>query len=234
MIRFKDIQIPKPCSVDYDSLPGNEVKRFCGSCEKHVYDFRGKDEAYFNSIINSHGKVCAIFYEDDIQPTILKIKRPFYYAFAVKLIGALLFIKTLLSSEHAQAVSIRSHTTTQQSVDSIGVKVEFKNQRRINATYVMSIYINNVIYTSGTNLDHGTGYIWLPDSLKENDKIRVTIQGSKRKFHAHVYKIKNHGYNFLYKNSDAITIKINNTKKVILIRKKRRQLAGKYSPQLSN
>jgi hypothetical protein len=110
MIRFKNIHIPKPCSVDYDSLLYDEVKRFCGNCKKHVYDFRGKDEVYFNSIINAYGKVCGVFYQDDIQPITFKIKRKFYYAFAAKLIGAMLFIKTLLSSDHAQASTIQTHT----------------------------------------------------------------------------------------------------------------------------
>ena len=72
MIRFKDINIPNPCSVDYDSLPYDEVKRFCGSCEKHVYDFRGKDEAYLNEVFRQTGKVCGIYYEDQISKPALK------------------------------------------------------------------------------------------------------------------------------------------------------------------
>ena len=67
MIRFKDISIPKPCSVNYDSLPYNEVKRFCGSCEKHVYDFRGKDETYLNKILLHEPDTCGIFYMDELN-----------------------------------------------------------------------------------------------------------------------------------------------------------------------
>ena len=230
MIRFKDIQIPKPCSVDYDSLPGNEVKRFCDSCEKHVYDFRGKDEAYFNSIIKSHGKVCGIFHEDDIQATTLKIKRSFYHAFAAKMIGVLLFLKTLLSSYHAQASSIKTHTITQQSTDSTGVKVEIKNRSTQYQAYLLDIFINNKLYESGANLDDGTGFIWLPDSLKENDRIRVVV----KEYYEYRYKIHYKEYNFNYNEYEKITIKIKFHKKLEIhlskkLKRKRRATAGIYS-----
>ncbi|WP_018342935.1 hypothetical protein [Cytophaga aurantiaca] len=228
MIRFKDIHIPKPCSVDYDSLPGDEVKRFCSSCEKYVYDFRGKDEVYFNSIINAHGKVCGFFYEDDIKSTAVKIKRPFYSAFAAKLFGIFLFIKTLLSSDHAQASTFQTHTTTQQATDSSGVKVNIKNRPSQYQAYLLDIFINNTLYKSGANLDDGTGFIWLPDSLKENDKIRIVIKdyGDNRGS----YKIHRKEYHFNYKESEKITVKIKFHKRseIHLFKKRRRSTGGVY------
>ena len=230
MIHFKDIRIPKPCSVDYDALPGNEVKRFCDSCEKHVYDFRGKDEAYFNSIFNTHGKVCGIFYEEDIQEATVIIKRPFYYAFAAKLIGAFLFLKTLLSSHYIQASTNHTHATIQESTDSTGVKVEIKNRSTQYQAYLLDIFINNTLYESGANLDDGTGFIWLPDSLKENDQIRVVVE----EYYEHRYKIHRKKYNFKYKESEKITIKIKFHKKLEIHlskkpKRKRRATAGIYS-----
>jgi hypothetical protein len=117
MIRYKDISIPKPCSVDYDLLPGDEVKRFCNSCEKHVYDFRGKNEAYLNEIYQTTGKVCGIYYEDQIQATTLKKQRPFYYSFVTKIISVGLFLKTILSAHDTQAL-ITPAPITQQATDS--------------------------------------------------------------------------------------------------------------------
>jgi len=105
MICFKDIQIPKPCSVDYDSLSGNEVNRFCGSCEKHVYDFRGKDEGYLNEVYQITGKVCGIYYEDQIKRKSSKIQRPFYRTLMNQIIGVGLFIKTVISSHEAEAAT---------------------------------------------------------------------------------------------------------------------------------
>lgn len=226
MIRFKDIRIPKPCTVDYDSLPYNDVKRFCNSCAKHVYDFRGKDEVYFNSIINMHGKVCGIFYKDDIQSTTIKIKHPFYYTFIAKLVGVFLFFKTLLSSDYAQASNIKLDNVSQQFNDSTGFNVEIKNKHNYYVSYSMDIFINDTLYKSGNNLDKDTGFILLPDSLKKNDKIKVVIHGSKRKFDKHVYKIKSREYNFIYSNSNKITIPITAKRKAILIKKSKPQAAG--------
>ncbi|HSY60501.1 MAG TPA: hypothetical protein VK796_01445 [Cytophaga sp.] len=225
MIRFKDIHISRPCSVDYDSLSGNEVKRFCGSCEKHVYDFRGKDEAYFNSIIHTHGKVCGIFYQDDIQSA-LKIKRPFYHTFAAKLIGALLFIRTLLSTDHAQASTIQTYANTQQYTDSTGIKVNTKKRHTQYQTFLLDIFINNTLYKSGANLDDGTGFIWLPDSLKENDKIRIVV----KEYDAYRYKIHRKEYHFNYMDSEKIIIKIKLHKKSELhfFKRRKRTTAGIY------
>ena len=228
MIRYKDISIPKPCSVDYDALPGDEVKHFCGSCEKQVYDFRGKDEAYFNSIINRYGKVCGIFHKDDIQATTLKIKHPFYHVFAAKLIGVGLFLKTLLNSHDVEASTTYMQATTQQSTDSTGVKVEIKNRDDYYLNYSIDIFINNTLYKSGNNLDKNTGYIGLPDSLIEHDKIKVVIHRSKIKSHTEIHRVKKRTYNFTYIESNKITIQITNTQKAILIKKRRPQAAGYY------
>lgn len=226
MIRFKDISIPKPCSVEYDSLPGDEVKRFCGSCEKHVYDFRGKDEAYFNSIIDTHGKVCGFFYADEIQTT-SKNKYSFYHAIFAKTIGAMLFIKTLLSSDYTQASNIQTYTT-QQATDSTGIKIKIKNKYNYYTSYSIDIFINNVLYKSGYNLGTDSDYIWLPDSLNKNDKIKVFIHHSKRKSGGYIFKTKKRAYIFPYKDSNKIVITITSKRKAILIKKRKRRQYGGY------
>ena len=148
MIRFKDIHIPKHCSVDYDTLIGNEVKRFCGSCEKHVYDFRGKDEMYLNEVFKATGKVCGIYYEDQIQKSSLKTHRPFYYAFVTKLIGIMLFLKALLSSHDAEATRPNQYQITQTSEDSVGVKTIYKGKSNKATKYDTEIdcYVNDSLF----------------------------------------------------------------------------------------
>jgi hypothetical protein len=65
MIKYNEVHIPKPCHIHYDSLPFDSIKRPCDICVKPVYDFRDKDEAYFNKIWKQHnGDFCGAFKND--------------------------------------------------------------------------------------------------------------------------------------------------------------------------
>jgi hypothetical protein len=222
MIRFKDIHISKPCSVDYDSLPGNKVKRFCGSCEKYVYDFRGKDEVYLNEIFQKAGKVCGIYYEDQIQKRSFKIQRPFYYAFVAKLIGGLLFLKTLLASHEIFAAETSAHPTVQISDDSTSIQVNFKNPPYLPNNYKLNVFINNKIYRSGISPDKGL--VYLPDSIQPNDEIKIIVLKTKsvvlNKNKQTTYKVRKKTYSFLFKDSSDIIVKINNRKTIKLFKRK--------------
>jgi hypothetical protein len=226
MIRFKDISIPKPCSVDYDALPGDDVKHFCGSCDKYVYDFRGKDEGYFNDVFLTTGKVCGVFHEDQIQKPSLKVKRPFYYSIVTRLLSIGLLLKTILSSYQSEAANQEVFQTTQEANDSTGVKVEYKNRPYYNCNYELDIFINNILYRSKIKITDGT--IYLPDTIKPNDNIKVIVKHTKIKMlmrnKIDVYTTRYRKYNFYFSESDNTTIKIS-YKKHLSIRKKRK-LAG--------
>ena len=110
------------------------------------------------------------------------------------------------------------------------MKVKIKNQSTQYQVYLLDIFINNTLYKSGANLDDGTDFIWLPDSLKENDRIRVVV----KEYDQYSYKIHRKEYNFHYTDSEKITIKIKfHTKLEIRLSKKpkrkRRATAGIYS-----
>jgi hypothetical protein len=53
------IQIASPCKADWDSMNGDDQRRFCGECNLSVYNLSGmsKTEAE-NLLIESEGKVC--------------------------------------------------------------------------------------------------------------------------------------------------------------------------------
>ena len=226
MIRFKDIQISKPCSVDYDPLPGNETKRFCGSCEKHVYDFRGKDEAYLNEVYQSAGKVCGIYYEEQIKRPSFKIQRSFYRTLLTKIIGIGLLIKTVISSYEAEAATLSPYQISQASEDSVGVKVKFKDRPTVSSYYNISIYINDTLYKYHINADKG--FIYLPDTIKDTDKIKVIVKRSDpNRFRRVSYIVKQKEYNFKLNESDRITVVVNYNKRFTLFR--RRQLMGVMS-----
>ena len=225
MIRFKDISIPKPCDVDYDALHGDNVKRYCNSCKKQVYDFRGKDEVYFNTIIKSQGKVCGFFYEDQIQKTSLKIQRPFYYSIATKIVSLGLFIKAILNPNDTSA-SLPIILQTQEAVDSTGINVEFKNRPYRDCQYDLSIYINDTLYKSKVKANDG--FLYIPESIQSTDQIKVIVKRTKVHMlmsnKIKVYTVRHKKYNFTLNNSDEVLVKISFKKHFTIKRKK--SLAG--------
>jgi hypothetical protein len=245
MIRFKDISIPKPCSVDYDALPGDEVKRFCGSCDKHVYDFRGKDEGYLNDVFLTTGKVCGVFHEDQIQKPSLKVQRPFYYGLATKLVSVALFLKTILSSYHTEASIQHIHQATQESMDSTKIKTIYKGQDYKKTSYYIEIevYVNEEFRDSFTLKNSNN--IYLPDSIKPEDKIklivtttRYNISTSNRKQNPAKHK-PNKGYykterrkeyRFNFSKSNEIIVKINYNKMTHVFLRKRNHVLGMICP----
>ncbi|NJM53994.1 MAG: hypothetical protein HC846_11765 [Blastocatellia bacterium] len=61
---LNNIKIASPCSADWNEMIGNDQKRFCGSCQKNVYNLSEmtKDEAE-NLLIDSEGRLCVRFYK---------------------------------------------------------------------------------------------------------------------------------------------------------------------------
>jgi hypothetical protein len=226
MIRFKDIRIPKPCSVDYDSLPYDEVKRFCGSCKKHVYDFRGKDEAYFNSIYQLHGKVCGVFYENQIQIGPRLSKQSFYQTFLLRLFGLGLFFKSITSI--AQNTEDRINPPTQQhssNTDSTGIKTRFIHKPSDYSHYSITIYVGGKLYK--TDVSVTDGYIYLPESTDDNQEIKVIVEKTEKYSRGRkIYSVKPKEYVFRFDDADKIVVKITYKKDFILFRKKIRHYGG--------
>lgn len=52
------IQIPKPCSEDWNQMTPLEKGRFCVSCEKEIYDFSTYTKQELVQHIQREGKVC--------------------------------------------------------------------------------------------------------------------------------------------------------------------------------
>lgn len=61
---LQNIKIASPCSADWNEMIGNDQKRFCGSCQKNVYNLSGmtKDDAE-NLLLNAEGRLCVRFYK---------------------------------------------------------------------------------------------------------------------------------------------------------------------------
>lgn len=92
------IQIPKPCTANWTEMIGDEYARFCGICEKHVYNLSALSaEDAANLMREKEGKLCVRLYRRldgtvmtaDCQPSSTRglVK---HIAAAVTLAGSLL------------------------------------------------------------------------------------------------------------------------------------------------
>jgi hypothetical protein len=57
------IQVASPCSEGWEDMSGNERRRFCGKCQKHVYNLSAmtSDEAEA-LVFETEGRICVRFY----------------------------------------------------------------------------------------------------------------------------------------------------------------------------
>ncbi len=62
-IDLDSIKIATPCNADWNAMSGNERVRFCGSCEKNVYNLSAmtRDEAE-ELVREKEGKLCTRFF----------------------------------------------------------------------------------------------------------------------------------------------------------------------------
>lgn len=59
-----NLRIATPCPADWSQMTGDDRVRFCGQCEKHVYDLSGLTRSEAEELIHQHaGKLCARFYQ---------------------------------------------------------------------------------------------------------------------------------------------------------------------------
>src|ERR1700678_2901093 len=58
------VSIASPCSADWDDMTGDESVRFCGHCEKNVYNLSAltSDQAV-NLIREKEGRLCTRFFQ---------------------------------------------------------------------------------------------------------------------------------------------------------------------------
>ncbi len=61
---LSNISIASPCSADWNTMYGDDRKRFCGDCKLHVYNLSGmtRDEAE-SLITNAEGRLCVRYYK---------------------------------------------------------------------------------------------------------------------------------------------------------------------------
>ncbi|MCO5172296.1 MAG: hypothetical protein M9894_38855 [Planctomycetes bacterium] len=62
-IALDDVRVASPCNASWQAMKGDDRVRFCGSCEKNVYDLSAltRDEAQ-DLIRGAEGRLCVRFY----------------------------------------------------------------------------------------------------------------------------------------------------------------------------
>ncbi len=55
---LEDLRIAKPCSADWSQMTGDDRARFCGSCQKNVYDLRAMTRQEAEALLRSKGEAC--------------------------------------------------------------------------------------------------------------------------------------------------------------------------------
>lgn len=106
-----------------------------------------------------------------------------------------------------------------QELDSTGFKVIYdKKDLRRRHRYNINMFINKALYKS--NVYPENGYIYIPDTLKQNDKIKITVKPSGCGQRWTNEMVKRKSYTFKYSESENVFIKIKYKKGFNLFRRK--------------
>jgi hypothetical protein len=63
-VRLEDVRIASPCSANWGEMTGDERVRFCGKCEKNVYNLSAMSRDEAEALLQkSEGRLCVRFYQ---------------------------------------------------------------------------------------------------------------------------------------------------------------------------
>jgi hypothetical protein len=57
------VAIASPCSANWNDMQGDNTKRFCGSCEKHVFNLSAMTEVQAAHFVETEKTACVRFYQ---------------------------------------------------------------------------------------------------------------------------------------------------------------------------
>jgi hypothetical protein len=61
---LESLRIATPCNADWDDMKGDEAVRFCGKCEKNVYNLSALSRAEAESLVQEReGRLCVRLYQ---------------------------------------------------------------------------------------------------------------------------------------------------------------------------
>jgi hypothetical protein len=134
----------------------------------------------------------------------------------------LFFLFFIILNSHSYGKEDVSQITSdnfKQELDTTGINITYyKKDLRRRHHHNINIFINKVLYKSDIYPENG--YIYIPDTLKQNDKIKITdkLSGSGQRWTNQIVKRKS--YTFNYSESDEVYIEIKYKKGFNLFRRK--------------
>jgi hypothetical protein len=118
------------------------------------------------------------------------------------------------SSNQSNRLQLTSYNFKQE-IDSTCLKVVYYNHGlRTRHIYTINVFINKKLYKPDVYVKDG--FIYIPDTLKSNDRIKTTSRAERWASQ----RVKRKSYNFKYSESDNITIKVVYKKGVKFLQRK--------------
>ncbi|MGC4071849.1 MAG: hypothetical protein QM760_04915 [Nibricoccus sp.] len=74
-IPLSTLRIDKPCSQNWESMAGDDRRRFCAQCQHHVHNLSQLTEREIQKILNTDGRVCGMLVRDPFGRLITKPER---------------------------------------------------------------------------------------------------------------------------------------------------------------
>lgn len=84
-MKTTDLPIPEPCNADWEAMTGDERRRFCAMCQKHVTDISTFTEREADAFLDANPEACVQY--TAVRDTIVFAPRPRKTGFLRRLVG---------------------------------------------------------------------------------------------------------------------------------------------------
>jgi hypothetical protein len=154
--RKATISIPAPCHEDWDKMTVAERGRFCGSCQKHVYDFTKSSDREILQKFNADKNICGRFLDSqlDRQLFIPKTKLSVWLASAsavLALIGGSQPAHTQINTEKIDIVERTNNPSVKFNRDKKIISGDVLGSGKSGATILIK---NTIVKTEADNNGH--------------------------------------------------------------------------------
>lgn len=99
---LENFEVPKPCSMNWDEMTGNEEIRHCGKCQHQIYNISEMPKRRALKVLNQpNERVCISYLQDEQNQVITQTYFGIFKRNLVKFVSAILAIVFSLTSIQA-------------------------------------------------------------------------------------------------------------------------------------